>query len=297
VGNKFGLIRYPGSKAKLFEPISAAMPEAMTLGLWSSVHAWEYREPFFGSGAIGFRIMPALSERCHVWLNDKDYWLVCLWKAVKEAPQELCRMVRGFKPSAESFLEFKAQDGATNVDPLVAGFRKLAIHQMSVSGFGVMSGTCLGGKNQDNAKYPVGCRWNPIRLSEHIENRHRQMSRFGRRMKITCRDFSELMRDCSAECFVYLDPPYVEKGCMLYKHGMDEAEHRRLAECVRKLPCPWLLSYDDHPLVRSLYAGMDVTEIELTYTNATNARVKRPKNKEILIAPHSSKCGGQYDGR
>jgi DNA adenine methylase len=285
MSNKFGLIRYPGSKAKLCKPIIDAMPDEIVLGLWSHEHSWEYREPFFGSGAIGFRIMDSLSARCKVWLNDRDYWLVCLWNAVKDSHRELIAMVRKFKPSADRFFEFKEQDGDTTVDPLLAGFRKLAIHQMSVSGFGVMSGTCLGGRNQENAQYPVDCRWNPIRLVEHINNRHRQMKRFGSLLKITCKDFSAVLAGCPKRCFVYMDPPYVEKGEMLYKHGMDETEHRRLADSIKRLKCQWMLSYDDHPLVRELYAGSEIKELAVTYSNATNAKGVRPKNCEILIQP------------
>jgi len=285
MANKFGLIRYPGSKAKLCGPILDAMPDEIVLGLWSNAHAWEYREPFFGSGAIGFRIMDSLSARCRVWLNDRDYWLVCLWNAVKDCHRDLITMVRKFKPSADKFFEFKAQDGSVDVDPLLAGFRKLAIHQMSVSGFGVMSGTCLGGRNQENAQYPVDCRWNPIRLAEHINNRHKQMARFGNQLKITCKDFSALLEKCPARCFVYMDPPYVEKGEMLYKHGMDESEHNRLSKCIKSLRCQWMLSYDDHPLVRELYAPFSIRELAVTYSNATNAKGLRPKNREILISP------------
>jgi len=290
MSNKFGLIRYPGSKAKLCGPILNAMPDEIVLGLWSTSHAWEYREPFFGSGAIGFRIMDSLSPRCKVWLNDRDYWLVCLWNAVKDCPSELIALVKKFKPTASKFFEFKEQDGDKTIDPLLAGFRKLALHQMSVSGFGVKSGTCLGGRNQENAQYPVDCRWNPIRLCDHIINRNRQMKRFGVGLKITCRDFSVLLDKCPKNCFVYMDPPYVEKGDMLYKHGMDESEHRRLAESIKKIRCQWMLSYDDHPLVRELYANHVIHELSVTYSNATNAIGTRPKNMEILIVPAMACC-------
>lgn len=293
MGNKFGLIRYPGSKAKLYRPILNAMPDEIVFGLWSDAQPWEYREPFFGSGAIGFRIMDGLSARCRVWLNDRDYWLVCLWNAVKDSHHELIEMVRKFKPTAEKFFEFKEQDGDTSTDPLLAGFKKLAIHQMSVSGFGVMSGTCLGGRNQENSQYPVGCRWNPIRLAEHINNRHKQMNRFGPLLKITCKDFSALLNNAPKRCFVYLDPPYVEKGEMLYKHGMDETEHQRLRDGVSQLRCPWMLSYDEHPLVRDLYKNCEISELAVTYSNATNAKGSRPKNKEILILPKGAMTNGR----
>lgn len=289
MSNKYGLIRYPGSKAKLFRPIAEAMPDELTLGLWSESSPWEYREPFFGSGAVGFRIMSQLCDRCKVWVNDRDYWLVCLWQSVLQQPGELISLIREFTPSPDKFAEFKAADGSTDVDPVYAGFMKLATHQMSVSGFGVMSGGCLGGKDQTNSLYTVDCRWNPIRLADHVMNRHRQMKRFGSRLRITCKDFSEVLDDAGDRCFIYLDPPYVEKGPVLYKHGMpSDSEHRRLADCIKALRCSWVLSYDDHPLVRELYSGCEIRNVAITYSNATHARGKRPKNSEVVITPAMS---------
>jgi DNA adenine methylase len=286
VSNRFGLIRYPGSKAKLYRQVMEFMPDEITLGLWSDLDAWEYREPFFGSGALGFRIMERISPRCRVWLNDRDYWLVCLWKAVQDTPRELVSMIRGFTPSPDKFYAFKESDGATDIDPVVAGFRKLATHQMSVSGFGVMSGGCLGGRDQTNSLYTVDCRWNPIRLAENVLNRHKQMKAFGRRLEITCKDFSEVLQRTGERCFVYMDPPYVDKGPVLYKHAMPGvSEHERLAACIRKLNCPWVLSYDDHPLVRELYQDCGIRNVAITYSNATHAKGKRPKNSEVIITP------------
>lgn len=284
--SEFGLIRYPGSKAKLWKSVLDTMPSEITLQLWSSQCAWEYREPFFGSGAIGFRVLSALDRRCKVWLNDKDYWLACLWKSVQSDPDGLIRLIMKFKPSPDAFFEFKENDGDMHTDPLAAGFMKLALHQMSVSGFGVKSGTCLGGRDQENAEYPVGCRWNPIRLAKHVKERHKQLTRFGRNLRITCRDFGELFENTTRRCFIYLDPPYYEKGGMLYKHSMSHADHERLSQCVMSSNATWSISYDDHPAIRALYPGCRVKEVSVTYSNATvGPQTKRPKNKEILILP------------
>lgn len=280
--SKFGLIRYPGSKAKLWKSVLNVMPEEITMRLWSHHSLWEYREPFFGSGAIGFRVLDVLSKQSKVWLNDKDYWLCCLWQSVLSDPKGLVRLIMQFKPSADAFFEFKEKDGDTKTDPLRAGFMKLAIHQMSVSGFGVMSGTCLGGRNQTNANYPVDCRWNPIRLSKHVTERHTQLARFGRNLRITCKDFGVLFEGAKRECFIYLDPPYYEKGGMLYKHSMSYDDHARLAACVKETSAKCAVSYDDHEVIRGMYEGYRVDEIAVTYSNATGAQV-RPKNREILI--------------
>lgn len=283
------LIRYPGSKAKLWQQIATWLPDEMTCPLWSQTRRWEYREPFFGAGAIGFQILEKLSRRCKVWLNDKDYWLVCLWNTVLVSPNELNEQIAAFKPTAEAFYKFKAEDGAVHTDPCKAAFQKLACHQMSVSGFGVKSGGPLGGRDQANAAYPVDCRWNPTSLQLEVLRLHSILSKFATPPRITCYDYSDLLKKAPRErCAIYIDPPYVKQGSALYKHAMVEQQHRELAEHVSKLKCFWAVSYDDDPLVRDLYRDHDIHELPVVYTNATGAQGKRPKNHEVLIVPRQA---------
>lgn len=276
------LIRYPGSKEKLVKQILSRCPAAMLLPLWADAMGWEYREPFFGCGAIGFKILQALPLRSRVWLNDIDYWLICLWQTVLRAPQELCEKVHAFSPTLEAFYAWKESDGAKDIDPVEAGFRKLALHQMSYSGLGAMSGGPLGGKDQENAKYRVDCRWKPERLQTKIWELHSILSRFPH-LRFTCTSYELLFNYVPKQAFIYLDPPYVDKGSVLYKHAMDEASHRTLASIARQIPCAWVLSYDDAPLVRELYEPWATIEpVHCTYTVGF-ARSERPKNQEILI--------------
>lgn len=282
------LIRYPGSKSKLATAIINSMPWGIRGPLFASASKWTYIEPFFGSGAIGFSILGKLQREYPyqpVQLSDKDYGMVALWNAVKDAPEELTAMIREFTPHEDRFYEYKQNDGDTTIDPVVAGFRKLALHQMSISGFGAMSGGPLGGRDQENAKYRVDCRWNPERLMCHVWDCHKVFKAF-KLLSIKTLDFEQAIADADSNSFVYLDPPYVEKGGMLYKYSMSEGDHCRLARLLKFAQFHWALSYDDHQMVRDLYAWAEIRELEVTYTNATlNGQGSRPKNREILIQP------------
>ena len=278
------LIRYPGSKEKLADPIMRLMPEEVSFELCSQSSNWEYREPFFGAGAIGFRVMRTLGQGSRVVVNDIDRGMVCLWRAVHKTPQKLIDMIERFKPSADYFYEFKQSDGDETIEELRAGFRKLALHQMSVSGFGAMSGGPLGGREQNNPKYPVDCRWNASRLKRHVAACHKVFRRF-EHITISHGDFESVIDGAGERCCIYLDPPYVEKGSQLYKYNMSEADHRRLAARLHETTTPWVLSYDDHPLIRSLYDDCNIHELSVTYSNAVCKTVERPKNGEIVIVP------------
>lgn len=275
-----GLIRYPGSKERLIREIVRHFPDAMSLPLWMNHNRWEYREPFFGAGAIGFHILEKLPPNCSAWLNDIDWGIVCLWKSVQDDPARLAEKIEAFRPSVEAYNTYKEQDGRMDLDPIEIGFRKLALHQMSYSGLGVMSGGPLGGQTQTSSEYNVACRYSPQNLLNQVVHYHEILGKFPQ-LKITRRDFSELIDD-SQKVFLYLDPPYYEKGEQLYKHSMTDDDHVRLAELLRHTANHWVLSYDDHPRIRRLYDWATIMEIEVVYTTA-EAKGARPKNKEIVI--------------
>lgn len=282
------LIRYPGSKEKLTQELFRFFPDEMILRMWSNAARWEYREPFFGAGAIGFKILGHLHRECAVWLNDFDADLVCLWQAVHKSPNALCGFIHRFKPTTDQFYAFKASDGANaDCDPVERGFRKLALHRMSVSGFGVKSGGPIGGRNQTGKEYTVDCRWNPSRLKSDVAKLHKQLSKFGN-LQITCGDFSTVLSGAKATTFIYLDPPYFEKGSQLYKYPMNDDDHARLAWALRGTPAHWVLSYDDHPRIRELYSWAKFNDLFITYTNAVQEGGKRPKNREVAITRHAS---------
>lgn len=277
------LIRYPGSKAKLVKAIVRQFPVEMSDGgLFMPRTAWEYREPFFGSGAIGFEVLRNLPDRCGAWINDRDQGIYDLWRSVKDVPGQLCDEIKKFTPSAPAFYLFKKhdQDPMRKVGPVTRGFEKLALHLMSYSGLGAMAGGPLGGKNQDNSKYSADCRWSPEYRIKEIWELHYLMKR--RNVRITGGDFSDLLKN-ARNAFVYCDPPYVEKGPELYKHSFNDADHARLAKAM--LACDakgWAVSYDDHPTVHALYQGRRVVPIDVRYSIAEESDTRR-KNREILI--------------
>jgi site-specific DNA-adenine methylase len=120
------MVRYPGSKAKLDSRILRSMPPRVRVGLEGSPPAC-YCEPFFGSGAFGWHAIPALCDQTsRVVIGDVDPGIAPLWHAVRDAPRELIRLVQRFEPSVEKFYEFKELDGQDGVDPVLAGFRKVA---------------------------------------------------------------------------------------------------------------------------------------------------------------------------
>jgi DNA adenine methylase len=119
-------------------------------------------------------------------------------------------------------------------------------------------------------------RFNPERLPELIENTHKRLAR----VQIECLPYQDILRRYDRpETLFYLDPPYF--GLKLYRYNFSENDFTELAQCLKKLRGKFVLSLNDVPQVRKLFADFKFLEIELPYT----AQRKAGKRfRELLIA-------------
>lgn len=273
------MIRYPGGKGKIAGPIISEFPAYSAGDMFAQVT--EYREPFFGAGAIGLNILESLSPTIRVWLNDRDPGIFALWKTIasRTAVHSLIEKVSAYVPAAEDFYRFKEIDGADDLDMVTRAFHKIVLHQISFSGLGAMAGSAIGGRSQGNKKYSVGVRWNAATLRAKLLMNHKTLVKFGKNLKITGGDFEEVIGGASERCIIYADPPYWTMGPVLYKVSMSQSDHSRLARCMRASRSKsWFVSYDDCPEVRDLYQWASIQDLTITGT-INGCR----KNKEILI--------------
>ena len=273
-----GLIRYPGGKGKL---LKAIFPRLTRMATACGPQA-EYREPFLGGGAVGLSLLSeGLTTRA--WLNDRDPTMAALWDSVIHHPTSLrvfvevtpeaMRLFPGndyYRDDAEVLRSITDLGGVQRHPQGLVAAMKLAVHQMSYSGLGTKAGGPMGNRL---------CRYNVKRLNAKIEACHDILASVELRQgTCTCLDF-EAMFD-TGPAFFYLDPPYVAKGPGLYRVFFTEADHVRLAERLRGEKHPWLLSYDDHPLVHRLYGGWSrIEKVEVGCSiNGCN------KKNELLIS-------------
>lgn len=278
--SKKSLLRYPGGKAKLLPQIHKHLTAKL------NCDGFEYREPFFGGGAVGIAYMAANPANRKVWINDKDVGIACLWTSVIRYPELLKSEVLKFAPSIDFFYEFKEELKANNSMPFETkqivqyGFKKLAIHQMSYSGLGTMSGGPLGGRDQQNINNRIDSRWSPSNLRKKIDDLHELFSRFEiRENACTHYDAIDLIECKSSEAILYLDPPYLIEGPNLYQHSFSLSDHCRLADALRYTEHQWVLSYDDCEKIRKLFDWAEIEKVHVAYSIT-----KPTKKSELIIA-------------
>lgn len=280
--------RYPGGKSKIKNDIIQFIIDK------SGDMDLEYREPFFGGGSIGTNIINKRPFR-KIWINDVDIGISCLWSSVMNTPEALKELVKSFQPSIDEFERIK-KILTSPIDPISLsaiseiGFLKLAIHQISYSGLGVMSGGPLGGREQKSA-YKIGCRWSPSYICKKIDKINNIFkNHLVRHSGCTSFDFSKVIEDDQFPAILYLDPPYYEKGNDLYQFGFSEDDHIRLRDTLAKTKNKWILSYDDCPQIRKLYDGVacikEISDVKYSITAAidkeSGKKISRKKN-ELLI--------------
>jgi len=273
------MLRYPGGKEKLksyiIKPINCFYNNK------SKPFEYEYREPFFGGGAVGINIVKG-NTFPNIWINDKDYSLCCFWSSIINKPEKMIEEIQKYKPTPESFHEIKSflvKGNFENQDPVSIGVKKLIVHRTSFSGLGTMSGP-LGGVDQ-KGKYKNDARWsvsylvqNVISLNSYFKTRS---VREGLCTNLDCMDVLQK----EGKWFAYLDPPYYEMGDILYPVKFSPKQHQDLADFLKRTDQYWILSYDNSQEIRRMYSWAHIKEIEANYS-ITGAK----KKTELVIYPN-----------
>jgi DNA adenine methylase len=273
------LIRYPGGKSKLANIICqrlAQYPECDT-----------YCEPFFGGGSVGLQFLQNNSTVKNIWINDYNLGIAALWTSIINCPEWLKSLVESFVPNLNDYFDFKQDLIYQHIFPssfseqVMLAFKKLALHQMSYSGLGEMSGGPIGGINQELAKYKIGCRWSPNHICQKIDELHKLLTRYNiYENKCTYYYFQQVVYGQNNKTLIYLDPPYYVKGNTLYLNGLSTTGHRLLSHSLQHNCAKWVLSYDNCSEIRELYKWANIEEINVNYTIRSSHQ-----KSELLITP------------
>lgn len=268
-------LRYPGGKAGF----TGFLADVIEL---NDLHDCCYVEPFAGGAGAALNLLRDGTVR-EVWINDADYRVFAFWKSVLE---EADRFVDAIHETALDVAEWKRQaEICANPKPhrmFDVGFAAFYMNRCNRSG--VLSGAGPIGGFEQKGSWRLDVRFNRHTLAERVL----YAKRFADRIKLHNLDAiqflkGKLPRDSQrAATFVYLDPPYVNKGQRLYLNAYERRDHAALAKYLdaqRRLP--WVLSYDDSALVRELYRNHVVFPMSLRY-----ALQDKRAAVELIVTPH-----------
>ena len=266
-------LRYPGGKSRVAELLVDLMPDFK-----------EYREPFLGGGSV---FLTAKQKRpdAKYWVNDLYYDLYCFWYEVQRDNPELVKEIRETRDYWTTG-EGASLGGKYMYEKLVADIMTYDVDETQARAIAffiinrvTFSGTSMsGGYSQES----FDKRFTPSSI-----DRLEKIGPLLQDTKITCLDYSELLREPGEDVFIFLDPPYytATKSALYGKNGELHKgfDHERFAEEVKNCPHKWMITYDNCDYVKEMYKDFNIIPFEFAYGMRNVTANAEMTGKEILI--------------
>lgn len=249
-------LRYPGGKRKLANFMRLLLRKNDLLD-------GDYVEVYAGGAAVALTLLFGEYVR-RVHINDIDRGVHAFWLACRDRTDELCALIDAARLDIDEWRRQRAIQTQPEPDPLDLAFSTFYLNRTNRSG--IVTGGPIGGYAQTGA-WSLSARFTKKALIARIE----KVGRHASRIHIHGLEGADVLRTLvpalPERTLVYLDPPYYVKGQeLLYKSYYEADDHAEVAGLVKALPRPWVVSYDDVPEIRQLYAGTTRTEYGIRYS-------------------------------
>lgn len=272
VGDAASPFRYPGGKGFLTPYLSEQILSRFGRNTAS------FAEPFCGGAGSALNLLSDGRVE-DLYLNDVDYRIYSAWKAMLHETDRFIDHLHAITLDIESWESClqKLHEKPQSEYSFDVGFATFFVNRTSRSGVILGSGP-IGGYNQDG-KWKIDARFNKEALASKIK----KLGEMKSNISLSCLDGLEFCHNLERtgllnKTFLFIDPPYVQAGGRLYYDGMDLAKHDALAEWLLSGKAPhWLLTYDNHEIVRENYSSIQEHRIQVRYSLG-----KRRLEKELM---------------
>lgn len=266
---RYSPLRYPGGKGKLSKYMAAIVRA-------NGLSDGKYIEPYAGGAGIACELLITGVVR-RVLINDISPHVFAFWSSALSHTDELCRRIRDIPLTVEEWDVqkeiFRRPDAVSTIELGVSCF-----YLNRTNRSGILNGGPIGGRNQDG-KWRMDARFN----REDLVRRITKIADCRGRIEVSCTDAVKFLRerigDFGENDLIYADPPYFEKGRLLYYDAYGPDDHTAVAELLSELEgTRWVVSYDDVDAIRSLYDFAP----RLQYTIGYSVR-QRTRGREVMF--------------
>jgi DNA adenine methylase len=237
-------------------------------------------EPFMGSGAVGFNIMPE-----NALFADSNPHLMNFYNAI------LNNEIDSF--SIRNFLENEGRHLSKYGKAYYYEVRERFNRNNSALDFLFLNRSCFKGLIRFNKKggFNVPFGHKPMRFSKayitKIANQTENISLIskGKNWRFVCQDFRETLSGLSENDVVYCDPPYIGRHTDYYDNW-DENMENELFSVLNQLPCKFILStwhsnkYRKNPFIEKLWSKFNM----LTKAHFYHVGAKEDNRNAVLEA-------------
>jgi len=266
-------LRYPGGKGLLTEYFVELIRQ-------NNMEGCKYYEPFAGGAGVALGLLSEglVSE---IVLNDADYHIYCFWKVVIEHNEAFIDCLNATPVTIDEWNKQKEiYQAPGEYSMFEVAFSTFFLNRCNRSGI-IASAGPIGGFQQ-NGDWRLDARFNKATLAGRLL----EIGKMKKKITIKNLDAITFLKTCLTRgmgrrnALVYCDPPYVFAGNKLYLNFYGKGAHQELAKyLISQKRLPWIVSYDDHTLIRDLYKVSQKWIFSLGYSLQVNR-----KGKELLIA-------------
>lgn len=267
-------LRYPGGKTQLYSVVKDILVK-------NHLKDVVYCEPFAGGCGLALKLL-LNGDVSRIIINDVDRAIYSFWYAVLHNSEELCTYIDGVEITIDEHERCKEVYFHDELySDLELAKATLFLNRTNVSG--VLKGGVIGGQKQDG-HYKMDVRFTKETLKRKIRN----IAAWSNKIELHKQDVFNFLDEKILKVpnlFINFDPPYVEKGGELYLNHFSENTHERLRKVISKIRVPWIVTYDDHVLIKKLYSRYECKNIGVHYS-VKNVRIAREllfSSKDIVL--------------
>lgn len=263
-------LRYPGGKAflaKEFERILKAIKLDKPI----------YIEPYAGGAGAALTLLFEGKVK-RIIINDLDKGIYSFWKSVTEKSEKFSKKiiitpvtVREWKKQKKIYLD-------KNSKVFDKGFATFFLNRTNRSG--VLNAGPIGGKDQ-SGNYKINARYNKKALAERV----RKIGKYRKYIKVLNEEGIMLTKKYLGKksTFIYLDPPYMKKGKLLYLDLYEKKDHKQLADLLNsKANSHWVLTYEEMREVRSFFPDRKRKRLSFKYSVHDSSKIRSARESMIF---------------
>ena len=270
--NMSPVLKWAGGKTQLLNAISDRLPVSYDT----------YYEPFIGGAALLLNVAPNKAV-----INDVNQQLVNLYCQIRDNAETVISIVNELDSVVcTSELYYKMREKYNKKLQSEILDAECAAYMIWINKH------CFNGLYRVNGKGLFNVPYNNKTQGQSLsEENIKAISEYLNvcDVRILCGDFEVACGNVSPDDFVYFDSPYVPEGetadfTAYTKSGFPYEEHVRLANLFKRLDAQGtklMLSNNDVPLVRELYAGFNIQHLDVK--RMINSNAAKRNGKEVLI--------------